>query len=119
MDKIHICKMALQCIIGTYPEERLEKQDVIISASLHVDLKRAGNTDDFRDAIDYEAVQNRVISLVESSEFHLIEALAESVAHACLEFEGVEQADVLVEKPDALRFAKTVSVEISRQKTDY
>ena len=114
MDKIHIRDLALKCIIGVYEREREARQDVLINITLHADLRRAGVTDDFHDTIDYKAVKQRVLALVEGSSFQLIEALAEAIASACLEFDGVEQVDVLVEKPGALRYARTVGVEITR-----
>ena len=114
MDKIHIRDIALRCIIGVNDEERREKQDVIVSISLHADLSRAGATDDFADTVDYKAIKQRVLSLVEGSHHFLIEALAESIARACLESGRVQQVDVTVEKPGALRFARTVAVEITR-----
>lgn len=116
MDKIVIRDIALRCIIGVYPHERREKQDVVITVALHADLSRAGVTDSFPDTVDYKAVKRTVVELVENSEFQLVEALAQAIADACLAFDGVEQADVTVEKPGALRFARTVAVEISRKR---
>ena len=34
MDKIFIRELALRCIIGIYPEERREKQDIVINAGV-------------------------------------------------------------------------------------
>ena len=116
MDKIFIRDIALRCIIGIYPEERHEKQDVVVTVALHAELTRAGATDDFQDTVDYKAVKKAIVALVESSEFQLIEALAQAIANACLAFDRVEQVDVTVEKPGALRFARTVAVEISRKR---
>jgi len=118
LDKIVIRDIALRCIIGIYPEERREKQDVVVTVALHADLTRAGATDDFQDTVDYKAVKKAVLDLVENSEFQLVEALAQAIANACLAFERVEQVDVTVEKPGALRFARTVAVEISRKRGD-
>lgn len=116
MDKIHIRDIALRCIIGLNEDERREKQDVLINICLHVDLSRAGQTDDVADSVDYKAVKKRVIKLVEGSRFFLIEALAAAIARECLRLDRrIEQVDVLVEKPGALRFARTVGVEISRR----
>ena len=115
MDKIRIKDLALRCIIGINTEERREKQDVIINATLYADLSKAGKSDDFEDTIDYKAVKLKILGLVETSSFYLVEALAENIANTCLGFDGVEQADVSVEKPGALRFAKSVGVEISRK----
>lgn len=114
MDRITIRDIALRCIIGVYPEERREKQDVIVTVTLHADLARAGATDDVNDTVDYKAVEKAVVALVEASEFALVEALAQAIADVCLGFDGVEQVDVTVEKPGALQFARTVAVDISR-----
>ncbi len=114
MDKIHIRDLALKCIIGVFEHEREAKQEVVINITLNADLRQACATDDFNDTVDYKAVKQRVLVVVESSQFQLVEALAEAIAQACLEFDRVEQVDVLVEKPAALRYARTVGVEISR-----
>ena len=55
-----------------------------------------------------------MLGLVESSRFFLIEALAEAISRLCLEDEAVEKVRVRVDKPLALRFARTVGVEITR-----
>jgi FolB domain-containing protein len=52
--------------------------------------------------------------MVETSQFFLVEALAEKIAAICLEHPSVEEARVRVEKPTALRFARSVGVEITR-----
>jgi FolB domain-containing protein len=117
LDKIHIRDLTLRCIIGINDDERREKQDVVINITLHADLSKAGASDDFAHTVDYKKVKLRIVSLVEGSKFYLLEALAEAVARACIEFRQVEQVDVLVEKPGALRFARTVGVEISRKGT--
>ena len=72
--------------------------------------------DRFEEAIDYRAVKKRILSLVEESNFFLLEALAEAVADACLGTPGVLKVQVRVDKPSALRFAKTVGVEIVRER---
>lgn len=118
MDKIHIRDLLLRCIIGIEPEEREKKQDVVISVTLHADLAVAARTDSFARTVDYKTVKKRIVELVEGSEFYLIESLAEAVARVCLEPELVRQVDVLVEKPGALRFARTVGVEITRFKNN-
>jgi len=116
VDRIVIRDIALRCIIGVYPHERHEKQDVLITVALYADLSRAGATDDLRHAVDYKAVKKAIVDLVEGSDYQLVEALAQAVADVCLAFDRVEQVDVTVEKPGALRYARTVAVEISRSR---
>lgn len=117
MDRIHIRDLTLRCIIGVNDDERHEKQDVVINITMHADVSKAGATDDFTQTVDYKKVKLRIVSLVEGSKYYLLEALAEAIAGACMEFQQVQQVDVLVEKPGALRFARTVGVEISRKRS--
>jgi D-erythro-7,8-dihydroneopterin triphosphate epimerase len=116
MDKIRIEDLHLRCIIGLNPEEREKQQDVLFQITLHADLRAAGLSDDVVDTINYKTIKLEVMDLVESSSFLLLERLAEEVAQICLKDERVQQADVRIDKPGALRFARTVSVEISRKR---
>jgi len=115
LDRIHIRDLAARCIVGINPDERVNKQDIVINLTLHADLRKAGRTDDIADTVDYKAVKRKVLALVEGSSFLLLERLAEAIAGACLAQPGVRRVRVLVEKPAALRLARTVGVEIVRE----
>lgn len=115
MDRIIISDLRARCIVGVNEDERREKQDVSITLSIYADLRKPGGSDLFEDALDYRAIKKRVLNLVEESKFFLLEALAEAVAKTCLESPGALKVQVRVDKPSALRFAKTVGVEIVRE----
>lgn len=117
LDRIHIRDLRLRCIIGIFPEERTEKQDVVINLTLHGDLSQAGRTDDIAHTIDYKELKKRIVHLVEASEFLLLERMAEEIAGLALADKRVERADVCVDKPGALRFADSVAVEITRDRS--
>lgn len=114
MDRIFIRDLRTRCIIGINEDERREKQDVIVNLILYADLSRAGRTDRIEDAADYRAIKKRVLAAVEASEFHLVEALAEAIAGICLDDPKVQEVRVQVEKPSALRFARSVGARILR-----
>lgn len=114
MDKIYIRDLALRCIIGLYPEEREKKQDVLINATLITDLRAAGQSDDLSDTVDYKAIKVNILDFVEHSRFQLIESLADGIAEICLKDPRVQSATVTIDKPGALRFCKSVAVEITR-----
>lgn len=116
MDRILVKDLAIRCIVGINEEERVKKQDVIINISMDVDLKKAGVSDDFSDTVDYKTIKQDVYSLVENSDYFLIEAMAENIANVCLERDKVGSVTVTVDKPGALRFAKSVAVEITRSR---
>jgi FolB domain-containing protein len=117
MDRILIKDLMLRCILGLSGEERREKQDVLINLVLWTDLKRAAASDSIEDTVDYAALKKRIITLVEGSQFHLAEALADRIATLCLEQPAVQQVQVTLEKPTALRFAHSVGVEITRTRS--
>lgn len=114
MDRIRISDLLVRCVLGINDDERREKQDVVINLTVHADLHQAGKSDNMKDTVDYRVIKKRVLAMAESSQYLLVEALAESIAEVCLEHQGVQQVDVSVEKPHALRFARSVAVEISR-----
>lgn len=118
MDRILIRDLCARCIVGINADERREKQDVLINLVLFADLSRAGRTDCIEDAADYRAIKKRVLAAVEVSEFYLVEALAEAIARICLDDPKVLKVRVQVEKPTALRFARSVGVCILRGRED-
>ena len=113
-DRIHIRDLMLRCIIGFNDDERREKQDVTINIVLDADLSEACRTDRIEDSVNYKIVKKKIIALVERSSFNLIERLAEEVAGVCLESRRVKKVRVTIDKPGALRFARSVAVEITR-----
>jgi FolB domain-containing protein len=114
MDRILIRELRARCVLGVSEEERREKQEVVVNLALGTDLHLPGRTDRFEDAVDYRAIKKRVLEAVENSQFRLVEALAQAIAELCLEYPAVQQVTVEVEKPSALRFARSVSAEITR-----
>ena len=60
-----------------------------------------------------------VIAYVESSEHYLVEALAHEIARIAVVEHGAERVRVRVEKPGALRFARSVGIEVDRRRSDF
>ena len=116
LDRIVIRDLACRCIVGINPDERVNKQDVIINLTLEADLSKAGESDRIDDTVDYKRVKTAVIQLVENSSFLLIERLAERIAEVCFVEALVQVVHVSVDKPGALRFARSVAVEITRHR---
>ncbi len=116
MDRILINDLAARCIIGVDKEERRDKQDVLINLVLYADLAKACKTDRFEDTVDYREIKKRIVVMVENSRYYVVEALAEAVSEICLSNPKVIEVKVKVEKPSALRFVRTVGVEIIRSR---
>lgn len=117
-DRIHIKDLLLRGIVGINDEERRNRQDILINITLDADTRPAGRSDAIEDAVNYRTITKRVIRMVEASRFYLVERLAAEVAAICMADPRVEVARVLLEKPGALRFARSVGVEIVRSRAD-
>ncbi len=115
-DVIYIRDILVRGILGVRSYERIKKQDIVIHLTLWADIRKAGETDNLDDSFDYSELKNRIVELAESSCFFLIEKLADAIAQVCLEEQKIHQVRMAVEKPGALRFAKTVGIEIIRRK---
>jgi D-erythro-7,8-dihydroneopterin triphosphate epimerase len=115
MDRIAINGLLVRCVLGVDDEERREMQDVLITVTLHADLRKAGESDLLEDAVDYRSIKKQILAAAEGSRHRLVEALAERVAALCLGHAGVKRVDVTVEKPGSLRFARSASVTITRR----
>ncbi len=113
LDRIHIRDLAVECIVGVNPDERVRKQLIMINVTMHADLSKPCHSDALADTIDYKAVKQAILKEVESSQFHLIERLSERIAEIALGF-PIERVDVSIDKPGALRYARSVAVDISR-----
>jgi D-erythro-7,8-dihydroneopterin triphosphate epimerase len=114
MDHIIINDLQARCVIGVGDEERREKQDVLITIDIGTDIHDAARTDSFQNALDYRELKKLVLSLVENSHYYLLETLSEAIADLCLQNPKVLEVTVRAEKPSALRFARSVAVEIIR-----
>ncbi|NIM93975.1 MAG: dihydroneopterin aldolase [Anaerolineales bacterium] len=118
-DTIEIRDLLLRGIIGINDWEREKKQDILINITITSDLREAGYSDDIDDSVNYRTITKRIIKHVEKSRRYTVEALAADIAKICLEERGVRSARVRVEKPGALRYAKSVGVEIERTADDF
>ncbi len=117
-DRIIIKDLLLRGIIGINDWEREKNQDILINITLSGDLRAAGKSDKIEDTINYRTLTKKIIEHVEGSARYTVEALAADIAKLCLGTKGVQRAHVRVEKPGALRFAKSVGVEIERSLGD-
>ncbi len=115
-EKILIRDLLVRCVIGVNEEERGKLQDVIVNLVLHADLQEAARTDCIADTLNYKAIRTRVVEVGEEKERHLLEHLAADIADACLAFPRVKRVEVTADKPGALRFARSVAVELVRER---
>lgn len=111
---VEVCGLEAECVLGVYEEERGRGRPVTMDVALEVRTAEAAREDNFAKALNYERVEEDLRALAREGKFRLVETLAERAAAVCLGYEGVRRVRVRVEKPGALRHARTVAVEVER-----
>jgi 7,8-dihydroneopterin aldolase/epimerase/oxygenase len=116
MDKIFIHALKAEAIIGIYDWERQVRQTVLIDLELAADVRKAAMTDSIDDTLNYKRVAKRILAFVESSQFHLVETLAEHVAMLVLDEFGISWVRIILSKPGAVRSSRDVGVSVERDR---
>ncbi len=100
--------------IGVHGHEQGKPQPVRVNIWLTGEIE--SDADRLENAIDYEAVAEKVRAIVAAGHINLAETLAQRIAAACFEDSRVVHARVRVEKLHALPGAEAAGVEIERDR---
>ena len=99
-DRIYLHEMVFMGRHGVTDEERAEPQQIDVDLEVAVDLSAAGRSDELADTVDYGDLFVLCRDVVEQRSFHLLEAIAETIADEVLaRFRAVESVSVRVKKP--------------------
>lgn len=114
MDIIFITDLRADAVIGIFEWERSIKQTISVDLELSADIKRAAATDKIEQALNYKAISKRVEAYISTSEFHLIETLAENIAKVIMIEFDVPWLRLTLHKVDALSNSSDVGIKITR-----
>jgi dihydroneopterin aldolase len=117
-DVIFLRDLKTETIIGIYDWERKIRQTLSFDFEFPGDIRRAAKSDHIDDTLNYKSVAKRVLAFVETTEYQLIETLAEHVAQLILREFAIEWVKVTVSKPGAVRGSRDVGVTITRTRAD-
>ena len=116
MDKIIIRDLLARGPIGISKEERMEHQEILVNAELYTDTRNTASSDSIEDCVNYSTMAKQILKLAEGNKRKTVEAFAQDIADMCLSNPLVEKVVIRVEKTTAVRFTKSVGVEIERTK---
>ena len=100
--------------IGVHGHEHGKPQPVRINVALTANITPLD--DRLENAVDYEAISEKIRTIASAGHINLAEILAERIAAACLEDQRVVRARIRVEKLHALAGAEAAGVEIERSR---
>jgi len=117
LDQVHIFDLSVIGIIGIKPEERVTPQEILVNVTMGVDTSPAATSDNIDDAANYRTVGKAIIEHIEAGEPMLVERLVQEIADLIFTIEPrCREVDVRVEKPGALRHARSVGISIHRSR---
>lgn len=95
---IELRGLRLSGLCGLLPEERERRQPLEFDVDLYLDARRAAQTDDLANTVDYGAVCDFVASTLEAESFLLLERLADRLASELAGWPGVIEVEVVAKK---------------------
>jgi len=112
--RVLIRDMEIVASVGVFEHEKRYEQRIVVSLELDVEDEYDGRSDRLEHVLDYAAIVEGTVRLVQAEHVHLIETLAERIAGLCLDDARVVAVKVKVEKPDVLPQVRSVGIEIER-----
>jgi len=116
---VFIKDFVIKEIIGIHEHEKIKKQKIKFNLILNVNQNSIPNDKDIKSIIDYEKITNQLEILAKSKKYNFLESLAEDSFKKIFEDKRINSVTIKIEKPDAIKNAKSVGVEVFKTRKDY
>ena len=109
----------IQEIIGIHEHEKIKKQKIKFNIVIDVDQNALPNEKDIRSIVDYEKITNNLKNLTKNKKYNFLESLAEDSFKEIFEDKRINSVKIKIEKPEAIKNADSVGVEVFKSRKDY
>jgi len=116
---IFIKDFIIQEIIGIHDHEKTKKQKIKFNIVLDVNQSTVPNEKDIKSIVDYEKITNKLENLAKDKKYNFLESLAEDSFKEIFEDKRINSVKIKIEKPDAIKTANSVGVEVFKTRKDY
>ena len=116
---VFIKDFIIQEIIGIHDHEKTKKQKIKFNIVLDVNQSTVPNEKDIKSIVDYEKITNKLENLARDKNYNFLESLAEDSFKEIFEDKRISSVKIKIEKPDAIKNADSVGVEIFKTRKDY
>jgi len=116
---VFIKDFIVQEIIGIHEHEKTEKQKIKFNIVVTVNQNTVPDEKDIKSIIDYEKITNKLENLVKNKKYNFLESLAEDSFKEIFEDKRINSVKIKIEKPDAIKNADSVGVEVFKNRSDY
>ena len=116
---VFIKDFIIEEIIGFHEHEKTKKQKIKFNIVIDVDQNTIPNENDINSIVDYEKITNKLKNLAKNKKYNFLESLAEDSFKEIFEDNRINSATIKIEKPEAIKNAKSVGVEVFKTRKDY
>ena len=116
---VFIKDFIVQEIIGIHEHEKTEKQKIKFNIVVTVNQNTVPDEKDIKSIVDYEKITNKLENLVKNKKYNFLESLAEDSFKEIFEDKRINSVKIKIEKPDAIKNADSVGVEVFKNRSDY
>ena len=116
---VFIKDFIIEEIIGIHEHEKIKKQKIKFNIILNVNHNFVPDEKDIKSIVDYEKITNKLKILTKSKKYNFLESLAEDSFKEIFEDKRINSVTIKIEKPDAIKNAKSVGVEVFKTRKDY
>ena len=106
-------------IIGIHKHEKIKKQKIKFNIVLDVNQSSVPDEKDIKSIVDYEKITNKLENLTKSKKYNFLESLAEDSFKEIFEDKRINSVTIKIEKPEAIKNAKSVGIEVFKTRKDY
>ena len=116
---VFIKDFIIQEIIGIHEHEKTKKQKIKFNIVVNVNQNTVPDEKDIKSIVDYEKITNKLENLVKNKKYNFLESLAEDSFKEIFEDKRINSVKIKIEKPDAIKNADSVGVEVFKSRSDY
>jgi len=116
---VFIKDYVIEEIIGIHEHEKIKKQKIKFNIVVNVNENTIPNEKNIKSIVDYEKITKKLESLVKTKKYNFLESLAEDSFKEIFEDARINSAKVKIEKPEAIKNAGSVGVEVFKTRSDY
>ena len=117
--RVFIKDLITQEIIGIHEHEKIKKQKIKFNIVIDVDQNTVPDEKNIKSIVDYEKITNKLENLAKSKKYNFLENLAEDSFKEIFEDKRINSVKIKIEKPDAIKNADAVGVEVFKSRSDY
>ena len=116
---VFIKDFIIEEIIGVHEHEKIKKQKIKFNIVLNVNQSSIPDEKDINSIVDYEKITNKLENLTKNKKYNFLESLAEDSFKEIFEDKRINSVTIKIEKPEAIKNAKSVGVEVFKTRKDY